>query len=117
MKGRCVKIPKRVWLAGIPIETVIDNTLVEKEGRLGKAVYQYQHIVMDMDAAPTETTTQAYLHELIHWILYVMYEHELRDNEQFVDVLSHLLYQALTTTEEFENAENILRPLQKTNEK
>ncbi len=90
-------IPKEVTLAGIPIKTIFDNTLIKEHNIIGKADYEHQEIVIDTSVAPRETTEQAYLHELVHYILYIMGKHDLRNDEAFVDLFAHLLYQAKET--------------------
>ena len=93
-----MQIPDEFKLAGFTITVVDKENLVEERGIIGEAVYGKQLIYLDRSAAPvSETIEQAYLHELIHWILYVMNEDQLKDNEKFVDVFAHLLYQTLTT--------------------
>jgi len=91
-----LNIPNSVVLANIPVITVQDN-LFEQHGCIGHSVYAEQGIFIDPTCAPIETTEQAYWHELVHWILFIMNEHELRDNEKFVDTFGHLLYQAIDT--------------------
>ncbi len=49
---------------------------------------------MDLPDIKLEGT---FCHELVHIMLYFAGEHELRNNEKFVDVFSGLLHQALTT--------------------
>lgn len=90
-------IPKSFELAGIKIEVENDKELVEHKGYIGEARYHDQKILLDMSVAPTDSTEQAFYHELVHWILYVMNEDEMRNNEKLVDVIGHLLYQAMKT--------------------
>jgi hypothetical protein len=90
-----VQIPQKFELGGLTIDVVRDNTLVEKTGIIGKCVYEKLQIIIDEEATPSDFTEQSYLHELVHWILYTMNEHELRDNDKFVDVFATFLYQAM----------------------
>jgi len=90
-------IPDKIQLAGIEIATIYDDNLVNKKSVIGEARYSEQTIVIDNKAADINITQQAYFHELTHWILYILNENELRCNEKFVDLFSHLLYQALKT--------------------
>ena len=73
--------------------------MVDDQGVIGAANYKDQCIYLDVDAAPEDTVAQAYYHELIHWIFFIMNEEELRNNEKLVDTMAHLLYQALKTAE------------------
>lgn len=92
-------IPRQFKLGGLTIQVIIDNTLTEKLGVVGKTEYISQVIVLDRTHAPDETVEQSFWHELIHWILFVMHEHELRENEKFVDLFATFLHQVLTTLE------------------
>ena len=92
-----MNIPKSVELAGITVNTIVNNELVELKKIIGEAQYAQQQIMLDCKAAPREITEQAFFHELVHWIFYIMNEDEMRNNEKLVDLFSHLLYQALKT--------------------
>lgn len=94
-----MNIPERFKLAGLTVEIKNDESLVKDKGYIGEARYHEQSILLDKQAAPCDSVEQAYHHELVHWILYVMNKDELRNNEEFVDVFGHLLYQAIKTAE------------------
>ena len=90
-------IPSSFTLGGLTIEVVRDDTMVRTKGMIGEARYAEQVIRLDTGAAPLQTVEQAFFHELVHWIFYLMNEEELRNNEKLVDLFSHFLYQALVT--------------------
>jgi hypothetical protein len=90
-------VPKSFWLGGLKVDVRLDPTFVEQHNCLGQAIYAQQVIIIDPGAAPLQTTEQAFLHELVHWIFFVMGEHDLRNDERIVDCFAHFLYQALTT--------------------
>lgn len=92
-------IPKSFHLGGLKIDVRLDPNCGKENGCLGQALYATQEIIIDPELARLQTTEQAYLHELIHWIFFMMGEHELRNNERIVDCFAHFLYQALTTSE------------------
>lgn len=99
-----MNIPKKIKLAGFDIETVFAEVYNDMgDGTTcrcaGKADFQEQTIYIDDKILTQQAACQAYLHEQIHWILYVMNEHELRCNEKFVDTFAHLLYQARISEE------------------
>jgi hypothetical protein len=94
-----MKIPTKLSLYGLDINVVTNNEFVKMSGCIGKADYNRQMIVLDREAASEQITEQSYLHELTHFILFVMEEHELRTNEKFVDRFASLLHQAITTGE------------------
>lgn len=87
-------IPKKVFLAGIEITVDMDSSMVNREGTLGRVDYEDQRIIID-PCAGKDIICQTYLHELTHYILYVMGKEDLRTDEAFVESFSHLLYQAI----------------------
>lgn len=88
-------IPKKFRLGGLDINVVPEIM----QGKTGEARYCYQEIALDVSKMHTQHLEQAFLHELIHWVLYMMYEDDMKNNEKFVDVFAHFLHQALTTQE------------------
>lgn len=88
-----MNIPNEVNIAGISIRVEFSTDL--PEGCIGKADYQNQKIVINKDFAGRHLTEQTFYHELVHWILFVMGENELKGNERFVDLFSHFIYQAV----------------------
>ena len=90
-------IPKKFTLAGIDIDVILDDNLMINEKMYGKSDYQRQEIRIDPTAAPRQTIEQAFVHELVHWVLYIQNRHSLRNDEDFVDAFAHLMYQALET--------------------
>jgi hypothetical protein len=93
-----LNIPRQIELGGIVVTVELDATLHKYKGMIGEARYSEQKIVIDPNVAAVDTTEQAYWHELIHWILFIMNEDELRNNEKFIDIFAHLLYQAVKSS-------------------
>lgn len=91
-------IPQSFWLGGLKVNVKIDETL-KHDRMIGRADYTSQEIRIDPSVASLQFVEQSYLHELVHWIFFMMNEHELRDNERVVDLFAHFLYQALTTSD------------------
>lgn len=91
-----MRIPSSFKIAGLTITIEEDNNSLERDGYIGKADFPFQKITLDCGLLPRETVEQAFFHEMVHWILYVM-SHPNADNEEFVDVFSHLLYQVMST--------------------
>ena len=87
-------IPSSFWLGGLKIEVEYDRNLVKNRQMIGEARYGEQRIILDPSAAPLQTLEQSFLHELTHWIFFIMGEEELRSNERIVDLFAHFLYQA-----------------------
>jgi len=98
---RSTIVPKSFMLGGLKINVQLDDTLVNTKKVIGEARYAEQVVILDSSAAPRQTVEQAFIHELTHWIIYVMNEDELRNNEKLVDLFAHFMYQALVTAEPF----------------
>lgn len=90
-------IPKTFSLGGITVNVEGDDTLCRSRKMVGEAQYIMQRIVLDTASMKQQMMEQCFYHELVHWILYVMNEDELRNNEKFVDVFSQFLYQSVVT--------------------
>ncbi len=90
-------IPKSFNLGGLTINVEFDDTLCKNKKMIGEAQYHMLRIVLDTVTTKNQMIEQCFYHELIHWILYVMNEDELRNNEKFVDVFSQFLYQSVIT--------------------
>ena len=86
-------VPKQFSLGGIEVVVVEDKDLVSRKKCIGEAQYAEQKILIDHSVTPDDSINQAFYHELTHWILYMMSEHDLRQNEKFVDTFAHFLYQ------------------------
>lgn len=71
---------------------------MDKERKAGCALYDKQEIVIDMDILEDDSMKQTYLHELLHYILFILGYNKLNNDEQFVDSVSHLLYQAIKSS-------------------
>jgi predicted SprT family Zn-dependent metalloprotease len=92
-----VDIPKTFELGGLTINVVFDETLFEKTQHVGKAKYADQTITMDPTVTDREMLEQLFLHELVHWILFMMQKDDMQEDEEFINLFSHFLYQALIT--------------------
>ena len=97
MKGS--KIIKDVtMLMGREIKTVIMKDLIENENDQGQSVFRKDEIrLQDSKTVKRKLCDMeiTYLHELLHWIFYLLEEKELCDNEKLISIMSELLYQAL----------------------
>lgn len=94
-------IPLSIQLGGLTIDVLFQEKLAKNDGMIGVADYALQQIRLDPTITTKQTTEQAYFHELTRWILFMMDERELCNNEKFVDVFAHFLYQALTSAEPY----------------
>ena len=103
-----IKLPKKISMAGFDIAVVPEKMLNTEEQTIGKSLYLEEIIYMDTHECPEDTTKQALMHEMVHWILFIMGRYQLKDDEQFVDMFSHLLYQGMkdVIANEIENHES-----------
>lgn len=90
-------IPASFWLGGLKVDVTYDDTLYKERKIVGEAQYTTQRILLHTTILSRQSVEQNFYHELTHWILYVMNEDELRNNEKFVDLFAHFLYQARVT--------------------
>jgi len=91
-------IPKNISLAGLKIEVLIMPTLFADKQLGGYSDYPNLRILLAGDIHPT-LQEESLWHETIHFALFFMGEHELRENEKFVDLLAHFLHQGLSYQE------------------
>lgn len=92
-------IPKSIKLAGFTINIILSDFLYARNKVVAEAVYGKHEIVIDTTMLTPDGMRQAYYHELIHWIFYILNEETLRDNEKLVDTMGHLLFQAQQCSE------------------
>lgn len=98
-----IRIPISFELGGRTITIKYKNNMVDEDDSIGYAKYRKNEIWIQENITGTtrtiDHTIETFLHELIHWILYMISENELRDNEKFVQLFSEYLHQALKTAE------------------
>jgi len=88
-------LPKSIRLAGFEVKIIQDETFEANSGKVGYCCYKTQTIVIDPSFGSEEAVKQILLHEIVHWILFVMGEQELRNNERFVDMFANFLHQSI----------------------
>lgn len=98
-----MKIPKKLKLFGYEIEVKMDDKLKYEKDCVGIAEFHRNRIVLQSNNIEKPLLNvqieKHFLHELIHFILYMMGENDLTYNEKFVDMFARLLQQALETME------------------
>lgn len=96
-----MKIPKSFQLAGKTIKVGFDESLLHKDDCYGVTIYREERIDIQPSCKNRPITKtkleQTFCHELIHWILHSMGDHEKNKNEQFVELFSIFLHQALNS--------------------
>jgi len=95
-----MNIPRFFFLHGQKVEIEFDDKLTAIEDLQGKADYRQNKIILQpLDKYyPNQIQLEhIFLHELVHQILFHMEQHKLRDDDNFINLFSNLLHQALTT--------------------
>ena len=91
-------IPNHIHLLGHKIRVVWKRDLVFTDEALGKADYR-KHIIFlqepcDAYDVPDTLIYQVYMHEVLHFILTLLGETQINDDERLVDNIAGLLAQA-----------------------
>jgi hypothetical protein len=94
-----MRIPSKLFIAGMVIETIVDEGMSKREGLVGQADHNKMSIRIDPSEVSENVLGQSYVHEAIHIVFHIMGRPDLRDDEVFVDLLSHLVYQAIASCE------------------
>lgn len=96
-----ITIPQQFNLFGQPIHVEFSDTLIHKRDAKGEWKSRDSLIILQADtpgAPKTEASIgHTFCHELIHAILSKMKWSALEDDEQFVEIFSALLYEALSS--------------------
>ena len=99
---RKFQIPKTVTLMGHKITVKFDDGFYDKHGVLGMSYPDNNEIVLQspiQGRVSQDVINQTYLHELQHFKFYVLGYKDLYRDEQLVDQLSQLDYQAFHSAE------------------
>lgn len=94
-----LRIPNKLSLAGIDIKVKYVENMITEEERVGRTDFEGQVISLASNVRGTDVQMQTFIHELVHYILYVQGKMELSKDEEFVDGFAHLLWQAIKQTE------------------
>ena len=105
-------IPHSFQLAGFTIKVVIDPQLYKEKKITAEAQYTKNQIVIDPTILGIAGLEQCFYHELVHWIYYVMNEHELRMDEKHVDMMAHLLYQSFRSKDDSYSPRELMQHLE-----
>lgn len=93
-----MKVPTKFNLLYKTITVDFSDTLLDREDCMGVAHYMLNKIQLQSGMSKDDTEV-TFIHELIHYVLQVMGEKELNNNEKFVELFGFLLYQALSSAE------------------
>ena len=95
-----MKIPKSVIFAGRNVKIEKVSNLNEERRINGQVDFDKLIILLATDKSlPIETTEQSLCHEATHYILDLMGERRLSENEKFVCTFSELMYQFIKQVE------------------
>ena len=98
-----MKIPKRFKLYGYTFDVEYKDDLMDEENFEGMAKLRgnkiYIQSVNSSFSRPKEHLERTFLHELVHVILFQMYENDMGRDEKFVETFASLLHQAIITME------------------
>ena len=93
-----MKIPKKFKVFSSTITIEFDNNRLSNEGILGDCSFNDGKITLCYtykgNVLPIGSVVDTFYHEKIHIILDSMGEHELSQNEKFVEVFARLLRQS-----------------------
>lgn len=85
-------LPSSIQLAGLTVQVIIAPTLHKDTGFGGHSEYSSLRIVIAGDLPP-QMQWHTFWHEVTHFILFLMGEDELCNNEKFVDMLAAFVHQ------------------------
>ena len=98
-----MKIPKRFKLLGHTVEVKDEPAGHYEKGRHGACNFEAKWIKItprsDSHPVTQSSVEHTFIHELVHMCIYHTEQHQLNDNEGFIDSLAGLIHQALTTAE------------------
>jgi len=92
--------PKRFSLGALDFNIKSEHGLLQKDDVVGRINFRTQKITINKfkkDEATQEYIDGIFFHELAHGILREMEEHDLTNNEKFVDRLGGLIHEYVKT--------------------
>lgn len=99
MKKDTFEIPGEFQLIGHKIKVFWDDHLMANQQSLGVCHFDENKIflqtaISELNIAE-EVVKQTFLHEVVHFMLHLMGEEKLNEDEKFVDLFAQLNYQFL----------------------
>ena len=96
-------IPSSLYLFGQKITVEWVDTLIENDSATGLSIYRKNVIQLQKNNAgvvrPQQQIELTFLHELLHFVFFMLGKDDLRSDEEFIITVSGLLHQAMTTAE------------------
>jgi predicted SprT family Zn-dependent metalloprotease len=92
-----MKIPNELQLMGLKIKTKIHDHIIIENNTIGEAHFNTHtiYLVSERVGVAKEAIELTYIHELVHFILYMLGKNDLNQNEEFITTFSNLLHQAI----------------------
>ena len=86
------------------------DDLVDDEDKTGQAIYRRNVIEIQRNIGgiqrPQTQIESTFLHELVHYVFFMLNKDDLRADEELVDGVARLLHQAFMTAEYKEEVSN-----------
>jgi hypothetical protein len=96
-------IPSSFYLFGQKITVEWSDTLVDMEDKTGQSIYRRNIIQLQTSNGgiirPSSQLESTFLHELLHFVFFMLGKDDMRADEALVDTIARLLHQAFTTAE------------------
>jgi len=93
-----MKIPKNIKIIGRNIKIEYMNEELDRNGNDGLCVFDEGKIHIKNNYKNNDELYITFLHELLHWILYLI-KHNDYNNESFIGAFSEVLYQVIQQIE------------------
>ena len=98
-----IKIPTQFEIGGRTVKIKYKKNMVDESDSVGYARYRKNEIWLqekcDGVYRHPDQIQESYCHEIVHWILNMMGENKLNDDEKMVSQFAQYLHQILKTSE------------------
>jgi hypothetical protein len=93
-----MKIPKKVWVMGVPYEVSYDENVAASGSTIGETHLVRGKIFLK-PSLPRELLEQTFLHEVMHACYFQVGLREFKEinEEQFVNAMTNVLYDTIKT--------------------
>ncbi len=92
-----MKVPKQFKIMGETINVIFKNGLQNRRDTFGESHHRFNEIFIDANLINDEIKEHTFWHEFVHIALEKMQEHDLCNNEKFVNILGGFIKQAIDT--------------------
>ena len=92
------KVPKSFTLGAIPYTVSFKKILLDDQEMAGAVDYNTQKVFVNKMGSANESIEQTFYHEALHCIMHALGRYDLREDEEFIEQTSQLLYQLIKTS-------------------